>query len=256
MSVAAIASSIHDLATMPLSELDRRRRPPDPHRPQVHRRHRDGRRVDLAPARRPPCARHRRSSGLLLRIGLLRHAGPALLPRRGPAPTAPVQGAHAHVSRQRPLHRRAEAPRCERQNGQGTPATTRSRPEGRSHRRSSSSRRFLPFAPSPIELAPTLTTSYRRSTLLVGDDEGRATIDGDVTAVDESGRRIDLSHHMLIETKSNGHPTQLDRVLWQLHVRPIRISKYCTSLAALHADLPAHPWHRTLARLAPERCVA
>ncbi len=103
------------------------------------------------------------------------------------------------------------------------------------------------------ELVPTLTTSYRRSTLLVGNDEGRATIDGDVTAVDESGRRIDLSCHVLIETKSNGHPTQLDRVLWQLHVRPIRISKYCTSLAALRADLPAHPWHRTLARLTPHR---
>jgi hypothetical protein len=99
------------------------------------------------------------------------------------------------------------------------------------------------------ELVPTLTTSYRRSTLLVGDDEGRATIDGDVTAVDERGRRVDLSRHVLIETKSNGRPTPLDRVLWQLHVRPIRISKYCTSLAALHVDLPAHPWHRTLARL-------
>jgi hypothetical protein len=103
------------------------------------------------------------------------------------------------------------------------------------------------------ELVPTLTTSYRRSTLLVGDDEGRATIDGDVTAVDERGRRVDLSRHVLIETKANGRPTQLDRVLWQLHVRPIRISKYCTSLAALHTDLPAHPWHRTLARLTTHR---
>lgn len=99
------------------------------------------------------------------------------------------------------------------------------------------------------ELAPTLTTSYRRSTLLVGDDGGRATIDGDVTAVDESGHRFDLSCHVLVETKSNGGPTPLDRVLWRLHVRPVRISKYCTSLAALHPDLPAHPWHRTLARL-------
>ena len=106
------------------------------------------------------------------------------------------------------------------------------------------------------ELVPTLTTSYRRSTLLVGDHEGRATIDSDVTATDEHGNCVDLSRHVLIETKSNGHPTQLDRVLWQLHVRPIRISKYCTSLAALHADLPAHPWHRTLARLAPHRSVA
>jgi hypothetical protein len=40
----------------------------------------------------------------------------------------------------------------------------------------------------------------------------------------------------------------LDRWLWQSGVRPVRISKYCTALAAMRPELPANKWHRTLAR--------
>ena len=44
------------------------------------------------------------------------------------------------------------------------------------------------------------------------------------------------------------HPSSTDRLLWRHGHRPVRISKYGTGMAALHADLPAHPWRRVLDR--------
>ena len=53
---------------------------------------------------------------------------------------------------------------------------------------------------------------------------------------------------VVVETKSAGSASAMDRLLWSHGVRPTRISKYATGLAALDPDLPHNRWSRTLRR--------
>ena len=100
----------------------------------------------------------------------------------------------------------------------------------------------------PSPLLPTLTTGYRRSTLVLPGEEARITVDVDLTWENSDGRRLELGPSAVIETKTHGRPCAVDRALWALGHRPIVISKYCTGLAALHPQLPANKWNRTLRR--------
>ncbi|GAB2976129.1 polyphosphate polymerase domain-containing protein [Saccharothrix stipae] len=96
-------------------------------------------------------------------------------------------------------------------------------------------------------LDPVLITDYRRTTLLLPDSASRVTID---TAL--SWRHDDSTLHLtglaVVETKTAAAASPVDRMLWQRGVRPVRISKYATGLAALRLDLPDAPWRRTLRR--------
>lgn len=96
-------------------------------------------------------------------------------------------------------------------------------------------------------LDPVLVTGYHRTTLLLPESASRVTID---TAL--SWRHDDvalrLSGLAVIETKTASAASPVDRMLWQRGVRPARISKYATGLAALRLDLPDAPWRRTLRR--------
>lgn len=94
-------------------------------------------------------------------------------------------------------------------------------------------------------LGPVLTTTYRRATLLLPGN-ARATIDSDLVARTVDGMTVALEDVVVIETKSAGPPTVLDRALWAAHVRPVAISKYATSLAAIRPDLPSNRWTRAL----------
>jgi len=96
-------------------------------------------------------------------------------------------------------------------------------------------------------LQPVLTTAYRRATLVDVAPGARYTIDRGLSCTEPCGNAIGLDE-VIIETKSDGSASMLDRWLWQRGVRPVRISKYCTALAAMHPELPANKWHRTLAR--------
>lgn len=98
------------------------------------------------------------------------------------------------------------------------------------------------------ELRPTLTTGYRRTTLIDLDDIGRVTIDADLRCVDRQHRSTGLVARYVLETKSTGGPGATDRRLWQMGVRPDKISKYGTGLAALDPSLPSNRWHLTLQR--------
>jgi hypothetical protein len=109
------------------------------------------------------------------------------------------------------------------------------------------------------QLRPTLTTAYRRATLVLADTEARVTIDLGLTWATLSpasryghtltdGRRAHLTLLALIETKTAGPPSAFDRTLWRHGHRPVTISKYCTGLAALSPDLPANKWNRVLRR--------
>jgi hypothetical protein len=114
-------------------------------------------------------------------------------------------------------------------------------PEGRSFVAS-----VGPAAAAVDDLRPTLTTAYRRATLVLDGARARVTIDVDLTWEHPGGSRVDLPDHALVETKTCGPPSAFDRVLWRARHRPVTISKYCTGLAALVPDLPANKWNRVL----------
>jgi hypothetical protein len=98
-----------------------------------------------------------------------------------------------------------------------------------------------------VGLRPVLATTYQRITLHDRADQSRLTIDLDVVATDWRGEKVGLAA-VVLESKSAGSASGFDRQLWLLGVRPVRFSKYCTSLAALHPHLPSNKWHRTLQR--------
>ncbi|MDG2260900.1 MAG: polyphosphate polymerase domain-containing protein [Actinomycetota bacterium] len=97
------------------------------------------------------------------------------------------------------------------------------------------------------DLIPTLTTEYRRSTLVDRALWTRTTVDESVRCTDWRGAVVGLDD-IVIETKSAGSASVTDRILWSMGIRPVRLSKFCTSLAALHPDLPSNRWSRTLRR--------
>ena len=97
-------------------------------------------------------------------------------------------------------------------------------------------------------LAPVLTTTYRRSTVLGQDLGFRLTADVDLHCASPSGASIGIGGDVLVETKARSAPSCPDRLLWVMGHRPVRISKYCVGMAALHPELPANKWHRTLRR--------
>ena len=98
-------------------------------------------------------------------------------------------------------------------------------------------------------LEPVLAGSYERATLLLPNGEGRATVDTDLRwcSLRTDGARVARPSLVIIETKSGATPSLVDHLLWADGVRPVKISKYGTVMAAMH-DLPANKWHRTLSR--------
>ncbi len=96
-----------------------------------------------------------------------------------------------------------------------------------------------------LSLSPTLTTTYRRSTLL-DSDGARYTIDAGLVCSGMDGAVASVGDGVFLETKAPGAATPLDRLLWSLGQRPVAVSKYCSGLAALTPGLPANKWNRTL----------
>ncbi len=97
-------------------------------------------------------------------------------------------------------------------------------------------------------LLPTLTSHYRRTTLVDLDDVARLTIDSDLYCTDWAFDVVKLAGRVVVETKSAGAPSAADRWLWSHGIRPVKISKFATCLAALHPELPSNKWSRTLSR--------
>lgn len=104
-------------------------------------------------------------------------------------------------------------------------------------------------------LLPVLSTAYERSTLIDSIGGTRLTIDRRVrcAACSNSPRDGEVGGEaaldgIVVETKSPRAPSTADLWLWRHHVRPTRISKFCTGLGAIHPDLPANKWHRVIAR--------
>jgi len=106
-------------------------------------------------------------------------------------------------------------------------------------------RELISTAGTPLE--PVVVTEYHRATLLIPDTASRVTIDTGL-AWRDTASTLRLLGLAVVETKSILAATPVDRMLWQAGMRPVRISKYATGLAALRLDLPDVPWRRTLRR--------
>lgn len=96
-------------------------------------------------------------------------------------------------------------------------------------------------------LVPTLTTRYRRSTVVDPSAGSRATVDQGLECAAPSQRVVTLDR-LIVETKSGITPSPIDRWLWRHGARPERISKYSTALAVMHPGMYSNRWHRTIAR--------
>lgn len=109
-------------------------------------------------------------------------------------------------------------------------------------------RQFVSAFPDVSDALPTLgatlTTTYDRTTLLTAD--ARVTVDSHVTGTDQYGVAVGFTRTLIIETKSPSRAGDVDRALWRHGARPQKVSKYCTSLAALEPTLPSNRWSRTL----------
>lgn len=103
--------------------------------------------------------------------------------------------------------------------------------------------------PLHLALVPTLITRFNRTTVLLETSTSRLTIDTDlVWRLPQHGEQRSLRDLAVVETKSANAPSPADRLLWQLGVRPQRVSKYATGMALLHPGLPSNRWRRTLDR--------
>ncbi|MEE6272479.1 polyphosphate polymerase domain-containing protein [Georgenia sp. MJ206] len=99
------------------------------------------------------------------------------------------------------------------------------------------------------DLAPVLTTRYRRSTLHLPGSGARATLDTELEWTSTDGRSRGAGGLVIVETKTGASPSAVDRLLWVRGHRPTTVSKFGTGLAALNPDLPSNRWHRTVRRL-------
>ena len=98
-------------------------------------------------------------------------------------------------------------------------------------------------------LVPTLRTSYLRSTLWLPSGGARVTLDVDLAWSLPGDHTVgSVPGLAVVETKTAGAGTGVDRALWSQGHRPVRISKYATGLAIMLPDLPAHRWHRVRTR--------
>ncbi|WP_328989428.1 VTC domain-containing protein [Kribbella sp. NBC_01245] len=105
------------------------------------------------------------------------------------------------------------------------------------------------------DLVPALTTTYRRTTLVDRGDHARLTCDIDLLFHHgpSGGGDVEVVRGpvgaVLVESKTAGRAGVADRVLRDLGIRPIQVSKYCVAAALLNPGLRANPWHRTLRQL-------
>ena len=105
---------------------------------------------------------------------------------------------------------------------------------------------FEPLRPFVEHLRPSLATNYERATLLAPDGS-RVTID--INLLCEFGSaEAHASNRVIIESKSASGVGSIDRLLWNMGIRPEPMSKYACGLAAIRPELPSNKWHRVIDR--------
>lgn len=103
-----------------------------------------------------------------------------------------------------------------------------------------------------LRFAPTLRTTYRRSTLFLPATASRLTVDTSLTwSLPDGSAALRTNDRAVVETKAGRAGCAADRLMWSLKHRPCPVSKYGTGLAALRPELPAHRWLPVLRRHFP-----
>jgi hypothetical protein len=95
-------------------------------------------------------------------------------------------------------------------------------------------------------LSPVLWGGYDRTTFLLPDGTGRATVDTALTWHGRDTPVLERPGMAVVETKSGTRPSPVDRLLWRAGHRPAKISKFGTGMAALYPTLPRNRWTRVL----------
>jgi len=95
---------------------------------------------------------------------------------------------------------------------------------------------------------PVVVTGNRRATLANLSGHSRLTIDTDLACGWGASHAALRPGFVVLESKVEGHGSQVDRLLRSFGVRPVPISKYCVGVASLGLDLPSNPWRRTMRR--------
>jgi len=93
-----------------------------------------------------------------------------------------------------------------------------------------------------------LVTGYARTTIVDLAGQSRMTCDVDLTFSSPDRTGAGSRSAVLVESKTAGAASRVDRMLWRMGHRPIALSKYCAGLAVLYPHLPANRWSRVLRR--------
>lgn len=97
---------------------------------------------------------------------------------------------------------------------------------------------------APLDLGPTLETTFRRVTLAATGGPQRLTCDLGVRLTGDDGRCVQLRDDLvLVETKSEDGASPADRLLREMEQEPVSLSKYRVgmSLAGASADSGPQP---------------
>ena len=95
----------------------------------------------------------------------------------------------------------------------------------------------------------TVTTEFVRTTLYSPVSKERITVDTELVVADIQRSLAIGTHHAIIEIKSPTQVGHTHRILTQLGIRPVSISKYCLAMTALHPELRGAPWRAPLRQL-------
>lgn len=95
-------------------------------------------------------------------------------------------------------------------------------------------------------LRAVLTTAYHRATLVDRARGSRVTCDVNLCFEGPDRRHGPLDGFVIVESKTVGAGSPVDRALRSRGSRPVSLSKYCVGMAVLDPRLPANRWNREL----------
>ena len=97
------------------------------------------------------------------------------------------------------------------------------------------------------DLHEVLSTAYHRATMVDPVQGNRVTCDVNLRFESRDGRRFGpLDGFVVVESKTVGSESPVDRALRGLGCRSVSLSKYCVGMAVLDPGLPANRWNREL----------
>jgi VTC domain len=96
------------------------------------------------------------------------------------------------------------------------------------------------------DLRRTITTGYRRATMVDVSSCSRLTCDVNLRFANDDQERMGPPGVVLLESKAVAGARALETDLHRLGLRPLSLSKYCLGMAMLDPGLPANRWNRAL----------